>query len=113
MIHSKFRFAAPCFLLALAVQLSGQGYDIQANYTKHTYQIPMRDGKHLFTSVYVPKDASHSYPIMLQVQSSWFPLIDRNPQKFVDIPTAKPSDFQKATQHVYHSSSITLLVEKK
>jgi putative CocE/NonD family hydrolase len=42
--------------------------------------------------------------IMIQVQSSWFPLVDRNPQTFVDIYQAKPADFQKATQRVYHSS---------
>jgi putative CocE/NonD family hydrolase len=39
--------------------------------------------------------------IMVQIQSSWFPLTDRNPQKFLDIPSAKPSDFQKATERVY------------
>lgn len=38
--------------------------------------------------------------IMVQVQSSWFPLVDRNPQTFVDIPNAKPEDFRKATQRV-------------
>ncbi|WP_395405283.1 CocE/NonD family hydrolase [Pseudoduganella sp. UC29_106] len=41
--------------------------------------------------------------IMVQVQSSWFPLIDLNPQTFVNIPQAKPEDFQKATQRVYHA----------
>lgn len=39
--------------------------------------------------------------IMVQVQSSWFPLFDRNPQKFVDIYNASDNDFQKATQKVY------------
>jgi putative CocE/NonD family hydrolase len=39
--------------------------------------------------------------IMVQIQSSWFPLTDRNPQKFVDIPKAKASDFQKAVERVY------------
>jgi uncharacterized protein len=38
---------------------------------------------------------------MVQVQSSWFPLTDRNPQRFVEIPTARAEDFQKATQRVY------------
>jgi len=38
---------------------------IKANYTKYEYQIPMRDGKKLFTSVYVPKDQSKKYPIMM------------------------------------------------
>ncbi|HKR58956.1 MAG TPA: CocE/NonD family hydrolase, partial [Pyrinomonadaceae bacterium] len=53
--------------------------------------------------------------IMVQVQSSWFPLVDRNPQKFMEIPRATPADFQKATQRVYRSrdlnSSITVMVE--
>ena len=39
--------------------------------------------------------------IMVQVQSSWFPLVDRNPQKFMDIPKALSSDFTKATERVY------------
>jgi putative CocE/NonD family hydrolase len=42
--------------------------------------------------------------IMVQVQSSWFPLYDRNPQTFVDnIFWAKPQDYKKATQRIYHS----------
>ena len=53
--------------------------------------------------------------VMVQVQSSWFPLVDRNPQKFMHIPSAKAEDFQKATQRVLRSqklnSSITVLVE--
>lgn len=44
--------------------------------------------------------------IMIQIQSSWFPLFDRNPQTFVDIATAKESDFQKATQRVYRTSAM-------
>ncbi len=50
-------------------------------------------------------DIAHTFRsghrIMVQVQSSWFPLTDRNPQKFVDIPTALSTDFVKATQHVF------------
>ena len=41
--------------------------------------------------------------IMVQVQSSWFPLVDRNPQKFCDIFRAVESDYQSATQRVYRS----------
>ena len=49
--------------------------------------------------------------IMVQVQSSWFPLYDRNPQTFVpNIFWAKPGDYQKATQRIYHSSTIDLPV---
>ncbi len=50
--------------------------------------------------------------IMVQLQSSWFPLVDLNPQTFVNIPTAGESDFQKATIRVWHdaahASGITL-----
>jgi uncharacterized protein len=41
--------------------------------------------------------------IMLQVQSSWFPLVDRNPQTFTDIPDAKPEQFLKATETIFHA----------
>jgi len=48
---------------------------------------------------------------MVQVQSTWFPAIDRNPQKFVpSIYQAKAEDFVKATQRVYSSSHIILPV---
>ncbi len=54
--------------------------------------------------------------IMVQVQSTWFPLVDRNPQKFVDIPSCVDADFQKATIRVFHdvlhSSHIELPVLK-
>jgi uncharacterized protein len=42
-----------------------QDFDVKEHYTKYEYRIPMRDGVHLFTSVYVPKDASHSYPFLI------------------------------------------------
>jgi uncharacterized protein len=41
---------------------------------------------------------------MIHVQSSWFPLVDRNPQKFLNIYQAKDEDFQKATQRIYRSA---------
>lgn len=54
---------------------------------------------------FVMPDAYHTFRrghrIMVQVQSSWFPLTDRNPQKFMEIPKALHTDFQKATQRVY------------
>ena len=42
------------------------------------------------------------HKIMVQVQSSWFPLVDLNPQKFMRIPDATESDFQKETIRIYH-----------
>ncbi len=50
--------------------------------------------------------------IMIQIQSSWFPLYDRNPQTFVpNIFWAKPHDFQKATQRIYHTVGRESFVE--
>jgi uncharacterized protein len=50
--------------------------------------------------------------IMIQIQSSWFPLYDRNPQTFVpNIFWAKPADFRKATQRVYHAAGKASFVE--
>jgi putative CocE/NonD family hydrolase len=40
-------------------------FDVREHYTKYEYSIPMRDGKHLFTSIYVPKDSSHSFPFLM------------------------------------------------
>ncbi|HXH40600.1 MAG TPA: CocE/NonD family hydrolase [Thermoanaerobaculia bacterium] len=50
--------------------------------------------------------------IMVQVQSSWFPLYDRNPQTFVpNIFWAKPGDYKKATQRIYHAPGQTSFIE--
>ncbi|MDT7604856.1 MAG: uncharacterized protein QOF61_2853 [Acidobacteriota bacterium] len=50
--------------------------------------------------------------IMVQVQSSWFPLYDRNPQTFVpNIFWAKPGDFSKATQRIYHAPGEASFIE--
>jgi putative CocE/NonD family hydrolase len=45
--------------------------------------------------------------IMVQIQSSWFPLVDRNPQKFMPIAKAKASDFEKAMIRIYHNSKLS------
>ena len=53
-------------------------------------------------------DVAHTFKkghrIMVQVQNSWFPLVDRNPQKFVNIYECDESDFQKATHRIYHDT---------
>lgn len=57
----------------------------------------------------VLNDVAHTFlkghKIMVQVQSSWFPLVDRNPQKFMNIPQANDSDFKKETIRIYHDES--------
>ena len=60
-----------------------------------TYRFPLPPTNHVFLP---------GHHIMVQIQSSWFPLYDRNPQTFVEnIFWAKPGDYQKATQRIYHS----------
>jgi predicted acyl esterase len=53
-------------------------------------------------------DVNHTFrkghKIMVQVQSSWFPLVDINPQKFINIYSAAKDDFQKARVRVFHTS---------
>jgi hypothetical protein len=50
--------------------------------------------------------------IMVQVQSTWFPIIDRNPQKYVpNIFEAQPADYQKAIQRIYRSKQYPSNVE--
>ena len=62
---------------------------------------------------YTMPDVAHTFKkghrIMVQVQSSWFPLVDRNPQQFIDIYHAKDSDFLKETINVYHNQSKIVL----
>jgi putative CocE/NonD family hydrolase len=66
------------------------------------------------------QDVNHTFlkghRIMVQVQSSWFPLVDRNPQVFEDIYKAKAEDFRKATETVFHqagaASGVELMVLK-
>ncbi|MBI2929714.1 MAG: CocE/NonD family hydrolase [Verrucomicrobia bacterium] len=66
---------------------------------------------------YVLPDAYHTFRrghrIMVHVQSSWFPLVDRNPQKFVDTYKCRAEDFQKATQRVYRSAQAPSQVRLK
>ncbi len=65
---------------------------------------PFRPGERTAVRFKLP-DINHSFRtghrIMVQIQSSWFPLVDRNPQTFVELGTALGSDFRKATQRLY------------
>lgn len=66
------------------------------------WDVPLRSHDHVFKA---------GHRIMVQVQSSWFPVIDRNPQKFVaNIAKAAPGDFVKAEQRVCAGSKVTLPV---
>ncbi|HXT16045.1 MAG TPA: CocE/NonD family hydrolase [Gemmatimonadaceae bacterium] len=68
-----------------------------------TYRFALPNADHVFLP---------GHRIMVQVQSSWFPLYDRNPQTFVpNIFWAKPGDYQKATMRVYHTAGQASFVE--
>ncbi|HVP64108.1 MAG TPA: CocE/NonD family hydrolase [candidate division Zixibacteria bacterium] len=81
---------------------------------------PLTPGK-IEEVAYTMSDVNHTFlkghRIMVQIQSTWFPLVDLNPQTFVDVPSAKPGDFKTATERVYHdpahASGIEVLVLPK
>jgi len=67
------------------------------------YVINLRSRNHTFKA---------GHRIMVQIQSTWFPLIDRNPQTFVpSIYQAVQADFQKATQSIYRSGASASYIE--
>lgn len=55
-------------------------------------------------------DVAHTFlkghKIMVQIQSTWFPLVDRNPQTFVDIYHANPEDFEKESIRIFHTEGL-------
>lgn len=73
---------------------------------------PFVPGKPTLVKYTLP-DIAHTFlkghKLMVQIQSTWFPLTDRNPQQFLDINSAKDSDFVKETIHIYHNSSMIVL----
>jgi uncharacterized protein len=75
---------------------------------------PLTPGKMTEVDFTMP-DLFHTFRrghrIMVQVQSSWFPLTDRNPQTFTDIPYAKPGEFKTATETVFHQKGAASGVE--
>lgn len=84
------------------------GADVFRGKYRNSYEKPEAFVPNAVTKiVYDLRDKYHCFlkghRIMVQVQSTWFPVIDRNPQKFLDIYHAKESDFQKATHRVYRS----------
>lgn len=72
--------------------------------------VPFESGK-VSKVDFIMADVCHQFRaghrLMIQVQSSWFPLFDRNPQVFCDIYHAPPEDYQKAMQRIYHTPDET------
>ena len=73
--------------------------------------MPGKEGEVNFTMPDLYHTFRRGHRIMVQVQSSWFPLTDRNPQTFTDIPNAKPEQFQKATEQVFRQKDAASGVE--
>jgi uncharacterized protein len=67
--------------------------------------VPGKPTRVKFTLPDVAHTFQRGHKLMIQIQSSWFPIADRNPQKFIDIYHANDSDFQKATIKIYHDGS--------
>lgn len=72
------------------------------SYEKPEAFVPGKPTQVKFTMPDIFHTIRPGHKLMVQVQSSWFPLVDRNPQTFCDIYQAKEADFQKATHRVYH-----------
>lgn len=88
------------------------GADVFRGKYRNSYEKPEPFVPNKVTEIkYDLRDKYHCFlkghRIMVQVQSSWFPVIDRNPQKFVDIYHAKKSDFQKATHRVHRGGKFS------
>jgi putative CocE/NonD family hydrolase len=114
--HKRFPGAPPVLMGGYEQLLRGEPMRAKFRHGWETPE-PMTPGA-VEKVEFVMPDIDHTFRrghrIMVQVQSSWFPLVDRNPQTFTDIPNARPEDFRKATEQVYHSkeapSAIGLLV---
>ena len=103
------------------IQLGGYQFMVRSEVFRgrfrNSYTLPEPFQPGVVTAVRVPlQDVHHTFQpghrIMIQVQSSWFPLIDRNPQKYVEnIYQADASDFVSARHRVYHSATAPSHVE--
>jgi len=84
------------------------GADVFRGKYRNSFEKPEAFVPNKVTNIeYDLRDKCHTFlkkhRIMVQIQSTWFPVIDRNPQKFVDIYLAKAEDFQKAVHRIHRS----------
>jgi putative CocE/NonD family hydrolase len=95
--------AAPLFMGGYEQLLRGEPFRAKFRNSMEKPE-PLVPGKETAIDFTMP-DLYHTFRrghrIMVQVESSWFPLTDRNPQTFTDIPYAKPEDFKPATEQVF------------
>jgi predicted acyl esterase len=89
--------------------------DVMRGKFRNSYERPepFEPGKPTKVAFAIP-DTYHTFRtghrIMIQVQSTWFPLVDRNPQTFCDIYSATAADFKKATHRVHRSRGLASAV---
>jgi putative CocE/NonD family hydrolase len=81
------------------------------SYTKPEPFVPGQPTGVAFTLPDLFHTFQKGHRLMVQIQSSWFPLVDRNPQTFCDIPQAGPEAFQKAEHRVFHSPALPSRIE--
>ena len=92
--------------------------DIMRGRYRNSFSLPEPFSPGMMTTVHFSMpDVSHTilpgHRLMIQVQSSWFPLADRNPQQFVDIYHATDEDFIPSDITIYNSSKVTLPIVKE
>ena len=99
----------PCNIKMGGYQMMVRG-DVMRGKYRNSYSKPEPFVPNKVTEInFTMPDIYHTFlkghRIMVQIQSSWFPMVDRNPQKFENIYFAKDSDFQSAVQKVFHSKN--------
>jgi hypothetical protein len=114
MNHNKRIHDAPPVLMGGYQQLL-RGEPLRAKFRNSWEKpTPLTPGQQTALDFTMP-DLFHTFRrghrIMVQVQSSWFPLTDRNPQTFTDIPNARTEDWQKATEQVFRQKDAASGVE--
>ena len=114
----KFSYAEPSNYLMDGYQMLVRGEVFRGKF-RNSFEKPEPFVPNAATRVkYELPDVAHTFKkghrIMVQIQSSWFPLVDMNPQKFTDIYKATEKDFQKAVIRVFNNeSSISLPIVKR
>jgi hypothetical protein len=105
--------AAPLHMGGYQQLLRGEPFraKFRNNWEKPEALTPGKEADLNFTMPDLFHTFRRGHRIMVQVQSSWFPLTDRNPQTFTDIPNARPEDFKPATEQVFHQQDAASGVE--
>jgi putative CocE/NonD family hydrolase len=106
----KENFLMSGYQLPVAMEVFRGRY--RKNFTNPSPLTPNKPEEFVINLHQVNHTFKKGHRLMIQVQSTWFPVIDRNPQKFVpNIFEAKDTDFIKAEQHIYCNSNYATYIE--